>query len=245
MKFPWHISAGQFFELFRPAALVVSALLSTWVLSSAHRSGFRAPIAIAWALGTFFLPFVVLPIYLIARGWARKRARLPQSVDEKTSAKPAASSAPSVSLRFVAPLVYGVILLLLVGLYLYRDYNTVDAHLARAAQAKLPGRAEKTIREYRAALALEDNAHTHKLLGIELADAGQWAEAINEFRAAERGGEPDELLPFRLGQALEASGQTAAAVPEYKRFLNSQACTKVLPEERCEIARRRTAEINN
>ncbi len=78
-----------------------------------------------------------------------------------------------------------------------------------------------------------------------MADARQLTEALNEFRAAERGSEPDESLPFRVGQALEASGQTAAAVLEYKRFLNSHACTKVLPDERCEIVRSQIAHASN
>ena len=134
---------------------------------------------------------------------------------------------------------YVVLLLLSIGIYLYRDRNSIDAHLARAEQAKVLHQREKAIREYRAALALEANPHTHKLLGIELADSGQWSEALSEFRAAERGGEPDDLLPFRIGQALEASIQRSEAVIEYKKFLNSHACTQALPDERCETARKR------
>jgi hypothetical protein len=100
----------------------------------------------------------------------------------------------------------------------------------------------KTIREYRAALDVEDNPHTHKLLGIELADSGQWTEALSEFRAAERGGEPDELLRFRIGQALEAIGHQTEGATEYRKFLNSKACTKVLPDERCAVARQQAAQ---
>jgi len=239
VKFHWQISAGEFFDLLRPAALVFSALISTWVLASARRRGFRSYVAVAWALGTFFLPFVVLPLYLIARNSAKRRARSIYPENPETS-QPAESSARPVKLRFVAPVVYGVLLLSLIGLYLYRDRHSVDAHLARAAQAKVMGQREKTIREYRAALALEDNPHTHKLLGIELADAGQWSEALSEFRAAERGGEPDESLPFRLGQALDATGQSSEAAIEYSRFLNRHPCTQSLPDKRCAEARRRT-----
>jgi tetratricopeptide (TPR) repeat protein len=241
----WQISAGEFFELLRPTAFVLSALLSTWVLTSARRWSFRSLAALVWTLGTFFLPFVVLPLYLIARAAAKRRARLPSVNAPKISDQPTASLTQAFRLRFVAPIVYGIALLLVIGFYLYRDHNSVDAHLARAAQAKLVGYREKAIREYRAALALEDNPHTHKLLGIELADARQLTEALNEFRAAERGREPDESLPFRIGQALEASGQTAAASQEYKRFLNSHACTKVLPDERCEMVRSQIAHADN
>ena len=239
MNFHWQISAGEFFDLLRPAALVVSALLSTWVLASARRWSFRSFVAAAWALGTFFLPFVVLPLYLIARSSAKRRARSSHPGNPET-AQPADSSARVVKLGFVAPVVYGVLLLSLIGLYLYRDRNRVDAHLARAAQAKVMGQRDKAIREYRAALALEDNPHTHKLLGIELADAGQWTDALLEFHAAERGGEPDDLLSFRIGQALDASGQPLEAVREYKRFLDSDRCLQPLPDERCGIAGRRT-----
>jgi tetratricopeptide (TPR) repeat protein len=240
VNFHWQISAGEFFDLLRPAAFVVSALLSTWVLASARRWGFRPFLAAAWALGTFFLPFVVLPLYLIARGSAKRGARSIQTENQGLAEQSAESRAQHVRFRFVAPSVYGVMLLSLIGVYLYRDRHSVDAHLARAAQAKLIGQKERTIREYRAALALEDDPHTHKLLGIELADAGAWIEALAEFRAAERGGEPDESLPFRIGQALDASGQPSEAVHEYKRFLDSHSCTQPLPDERCEIARRRT-----
>jgi hypothetical protein len=239
VNFHWQISAGEFFDLLRPAAFIVSALLSTWVMASARRLGCRSYVAAAWALGTFFLPFVVLPLYLIARSSAKRRPRSMHTENPETW-QPAESSARAVRLGFVVPVVYGVLLLSLIGLYLYRDRNSVDAHLARAAQAKVMGQREKTIREYRAALALEDNPHTHKLLGIELADAGQWTDALLEFHAAERGGEPDDLLSFRIGQALDASGQPLEAVHEYQRFLESDRCRQPLPDERCEIAGRRT-----
>jgi tetratricopeptide (TPR) repeat protein len=241
----WQISVGEFFELLRPAAFVLSALLSTWVLASARRWSFRSLAALAWPLATFFLPFVVLPLYLIARAAAKRRARSLPVDNPKIAEQAAASLTLAVRLRFIAPILYGIGLLLVIGFYLYRDHNSVDAHLARAAQAKIVGYRDKTIREYRAALALEGNPHTHKLLGIELADAGQLSEALNEFRAAERGSEPDESLPFRIGQALEASGQTAAALLEYRRFLNSHACTKVLPNGKCEIVRSQIAQASN
>jgi hypothetical protein len=240
VNFHWQISAGEFFDLLRPAAFITSALLSTWVMASARRWSFRSYVAAAWALGTFFLPFVVLPLYLIARGSVKRQAQSIQPENQGLAEQSAESPTPPVRFRFVAPVVYGVLLLSIIGLYLYRDRNSVDAHLARAAQAKVMNERDKTISEYRAALALEDNPHTHKLLGIELADAGHWSEALAEFRAAERGGEPDESLPFRIGRALDAAGQSSEAVIEYSRFLNSHACTQALPDDRCEIAGRRT-----
>jgi hypothetical protein len=77
-----------------------------------------------------------------------------------------------------------------VSLYFYRDRQSVDGHLARAVQAKLVDDYATAIREYRRALSLEENAHTRKLLAVELALAGQLSEAASELRLAEQGGEP-------------------------------------------------------
>ena len=237
MKFHWQISAGEFFELLRPAALLVSALLSTWVLASARRWSFHNFVATGWALGTFLLPFVVLPLYLIARASKKRRARSTKAESQRSSKVSTELAGPVAGRRFVLPAVYLLLLLSLLGLYLYRDYNSVDAHLARAAQAKVAGRPATTIREYRAALTLEDNPHTHKLLGIELADANQSAQALREFRLAESGGEPDESLPFRMGQLLDAVGNHAEAMTEYQKFLEGQMCLQSLPDDRCRSAR--------
>jgi Flp pilus assembly protein TadD len=72
-----------------------------------------------------------------------------------------------------------------IGVYFYFDSRSVDAHLARAAQAKLVDDSNTAIREYREALKREDDPHTRKLLAIELVNAGQISEAIEEFRLAE------------------------------------------------------------
>lgn len=238
MKLHWQISAGEFFELLRPLALVISALLSAWVLASARRWRFRFAAAIAWALGTFLFPLIVLPVYLIARFWT-KRSTQPNNPVEGTAAEAGPSS--PVRLRFLLPAIYGLVLLSLIGIYVYRDYRTVDAHLARATQAKVMNQQARAIREYRAALRLEDNPHTHKLLGIELAETQEWAEALREFRAAESGGEPDSSLSFRIAQALEATGQRDEALREYEKFLASDGCNHAPPHEWCAIARQQIA----
>lgn len=162
--------AGELFELIRPVVVVVSIVLSSWVLASARK---RFPIyfAFAWAVGTLFLPLVVLPVYLVVILFWRRPAL-------------------SRRWRFLLPLTYAAILLVGFGVYFNHESQTVDAHLARANQAKLSGDHATVIREYRSALALEDNAHTHKLLAIELANAGRSDEAIAEFRLAQQGGEP-------------------------------------------------------
>lgn len=67
-----NISAGELFDLIMPAASVISALLSTWVLASARRR-FRFYYAIALAIGTLFLPLIVFPIYLVIMLWRKRR----------------------------------------------------------------------------------------------------------------------------------------------------------------------------
>lgn len=199
-----------------------------------------------WALGTFFLPFVILPLYLIFRYAVRHRVELlvrnasemNQEAQMTVGAVPTESQRREGQRRLLALSAYALLLLGATVVYLYQDYNSVDAHLARATQAKLASKPAKTILEYRTALSLEDNPHTHKLLGIELAERGQWAEAVKEFRLAEGGGEADESLPFRIAQALSVSGDHSGSVAEYKRFLESHACIQDLPDDKCETARR-------
>jgi hypothetical protein len=159
------MSAGQLFDLIMPAAFAASALISTWVLASA-RKRFQLHYALALAVGTLFLPLIVFPIYLVLMMYRPKIG-------------------PPQRWRYSLPLLYAAIALSAIGTYFYLDSRTVDAHLARATQAKLVEDSTSAIREYRAALALEDNPHTHKLLAIELANAGNISEAMAEFRLAE------------------------------------------------------------
>jgi hypothetical protein len=165
------MSAGQLFDLIMPAAFAVSALISTWVLASA-RKRFRFYYALALAIGTLFLPFVAFPLYLVLMMW---RPRI----------------GPPRRWRYSLPLLYAVIALSVIGAYFYFDGRSVDAHLARATRAKLVEDSTTAIREYREALKREDDSHTHKLLAVELANAGFISEAIAEFQLAKQGGEPD------------------------------------------------------
>jgi hypothetical protein len=159
------MSAGQLFDLIMPAAFAAAALLSTWVLASA-RKRFQLHYALALAVGTLFLPLIVFPIYLVLMMYRPKVG-------------------PPKRRRYSLPLLYATIALSVICAYFYLDSRSVDAHLARATQAKLVEDSATAIREYRAALALEDDPHTRKLLAIELANAGYIAEAIVEFRRAE------------------------------------------------------------
>jgi hypothetical protein len=127
-----------------------------------------------------------------------------------------------------------------VGGYTYLDGLTVDAHLARATKAKVRYEPLKAIAEYREALKLEDNAHTHKLLAETLDDSGFLMEAITEFRAAQMGGEPDDAIHFRLASLLERIDHKGEALLEYKEFVGSETCLQI--DVRCEGARQRIKE---
>jgi tetratricopeptide (TPR) repeat protein len=135
--------------------------------------------------------------------------------------------------KLVLPLLYALALLSIGALYFYRDYHSFDAHLARAANARLLNERAAAIREYRAALRLSDDAHTRKLLAVQLAEDGQTEAALNELRAAERGGEPDALIPYRIAHALDALGRPAEADLEYQKFTRSSLCAHASPDARC------------
>jgi hypothetical protein len=229
VTFKFDISAGEFFELIRPSVLVLSAVASIWVLASARRHRFTTYAAFAGALVTLFFPLVTLPLYLIAR-FIRRRTKQPYQEREKR--KTLSSSAP-LPWRVAIPLAYAASVFSLIGFYLYSDYQSVDGHLARAVQSKLMGKRGGAIDEYRAALKLDDNPHTRKLLATELADTGDRTGALFELRTAEQGGETDDLIAFRVATLLDSLNLPNQATLEYQRFLESGACTQRLPDERC------------
>jgi len=221
--FRFDMSAGEFFDLIRPTAIVVAAVVSTWVFSSA-RKRFPIYVALVWAFGTLFLPLIIFPLYLaILLLWRRPtRAR---------------------KWKFGLPILYLLAVLTVVGTYLYRDYHSVDAHLARATQARLKYERSRTISELKSALALEDNPHTHKLLAVEFFEAGYLSDAIYEYRMAELGGEPDDSIHYQLGVIYESLNQTGQAGLEYQQFLSTSTClTTVNP--RCNSARQRLSEVS-
>lgn len=197
--------------------LIVAALLSTWVLYSA-RKRFPLYAAFAWALGTLFLPFVVLPVYLIVILLWRRTVISPRR-------------------SLILPLAYGSIVTASIAVYFYFDSRTVDAHLARAARAKLIDDHGTVIREYRSALALEDNPHTHKLLALQLMQAGYLTEAVSEFRLAQQGGEPDDVIHYNLGLLFERLSQNGQATLEFEEFLLTQTCQTA--DDLCDSARQK------
>ncbi len=246
------ISVGQLFDVLLPAALALAIVCSTLVLADARRRALRRYTIIAWTLGTLILPCTVLPLYLLARLWQRA----PQPSDDAT--KPTATTADddaaqtqqralktrprSFASRHAPTLAYAALLTALGALFFYHYYFGLDGHLARASNAKLHEQHARAANEYRAALHSADDAHTRKLLGLELAASGQRAEALVELRAAEQGGEPDAALPYHIASTLDALDRRAEAVNEYQRFLVSDLCAQSVPDERCQSARTRVAQ---
>jgi tetratricopeptide (TPR) repeat protein len=146
-------------------------------------------------------------------------------------------SDPPQRWRYTLPLIYGAIVLAGIVTFFYLDRRSVDAHLARATRAKLVEDSNAAIREYRQALSLEDDPHTHKLLAIELEKAGYVSEAIWEFRLAQQRGEPDDSISYRLGLLLERVNLTKEARMEFMKFVASETCQEV--DSRCDAARER------
>ncbi len=247
--------------MLHPAAFVLAVALSAWTLADARRGGLRAYAVVAWTLLTLFAPHIVFPLYLVARRLFTRRL---QTVEPSSSAE--ASAAPAASDEFVTaetaadapeterltsgspppprwhralPLLYAAVALSLAALFFVRDYRSLDARLARAEKAKVLQQTGRAIREYRAALKLADDPHTRKLLAVELAGAGRTEEALAEFLAAERGGEPDERLAYHIAGALDALDRPAEAEAYYRKFLDVSACTRPPPDGRCAKAQMR------
>ena len=212
------MSAGEIFDLIRPTAIVLAALLSTLILVFARRR-FFLHYAFLWAGFAFFLPPVVVPIYLaILLIWHPPRIE-------------------HVKHRFLVPTAYLAMLLGIFTVYQYRDRRSVDSHLAEASFAKVSSDQLTAIRQYREALKVEDNPHTHKLLALSLMEAGDPNGAITEFRTALAGGEPDDLIHFYLGNALDKLSRKDEAVVEYRKFLESKTCSEI--DARCDSVRER------
>jgi tetratricopeptide (TPR) repeat protein len=226
------MSAGEFFDLVKPAFLIASAILSILVFADAQQHRWHSVAALIWSLAAFLLPLVTLPIYLLFRR------------HHSTKALTSISAARFIGERFLLPFFYGIAIFGFIAVAQYREYNAIDAYLARAQQAKLAGDRARTIREYRQALSLENNAHTHKLLGIELQDEGDWTNALSEFRLAESRGEIDPALFFRIATTLEQLDQPNQASVEYGKFLHSEAC-QLRGDARCELAKQRFSVTRN
>jgi tetratricopeptide (TPR) repeat protein len=234
-----------------------AVLLSAWVLRDARRRNFPFYAVALWTLATLISTPVFLPLYLVTLIFTNRHDATPQTLqastpladtgdDDPPAHAPASDDADAQALaqttkdarspvrrRLALPLVYALALLSTGALYFYRDYHSFEAHLARAANARLLNQRDATLREYRAALRLSDDAHTHKLLAVQLAEDGQTEAALAEFRAAERLGEPDALLPYRIAHALDALGRPGEADLEYQKFTQGSLCVHASPDARC------------
>ncbi|HKS29733.1 MAG TPA: hypothetical protein VJS44_18050 [Pyrinomonadaceae bacterium] len=239
LLFRWNVSAGQTFELMLPVWFAVSALVSSWVLASARRRGMSAVSVTLWTMTTFFFPLIVLPLYLIARSSRLRR----EKELEQTEAGIESAQQPLL-LRWSLPLLYLFVMLGLGALYFYMDWRSPDAYHMRANQARVREQREQVIAEYRAVLKIEDDAHTHNLLGKELQAAGRFEEALAELRTAERMGEEDEELPLNIAQSLDELKRVDEAKLEYERFLNGPLCAEMPHDRRCVFARGRAAAID-
>jgi hypothetical protein len=168
-----------------------------------------------------------------AAGISATRVETPNEGGEQIASRPKTLRFRRRLKRLAPSFVYASALLFAGAIYFYRDYYSFDAHLARAASARLLYRRDIAIREYRAALRLAEDAHTRKLLAVQLAEDRQTEAALAEFRAAERGGEPDEMIPYRVASSLDALGRAAEATDEYRKFLRSSLCTRPSPDAAC------------
>ena len=235
--------------MLRPVAVVFRILISTWVLADTRRRRLSFYSATAWTLGALLFPLIILPLYLAVRiierphqgvkteeNKAGENAAAPEIIPDKQAPPPAWSR--------LWPLAYALTLTCCCALYFYADYESFDAHLARAAGARLLRQSHRTIHEYQAALVLRDDPHTHKLLAIEFANTKQWNDALEEYRAAERGGEADDLLPYYTAVALDALNRPTEAMPEYREFLRRGLCRQPLPDARCSDAQARLEAAN-
>lgn len=246
MRFDWQslwqldrqLSVGRLAEFLPPAAYALSAVASALVLADARRRSLGPFAAAAWAVFSFLFPHVAVPLYLLSRLYSRRAGTVPEEADEETTDK-AAEDAPRPPRRLLTPLplVYAAALLAFGALYFYLDYRSADARLARAEGAKLEGRTERAVAEYRAALRLREDPHVRKLLGLELVRMNRWDEALTEFQAAARGGEPDDALHLHTAAALSAAGRPSEATDEYRLFLQTPTCTQATPDPRCAAAR--------
>ncbi len=216
------MSASELFDLISPAVTVISAVVSTWVLTSARRR-FKLYQALLIAGASFFLPLIVVPLYLVTLLlWKRPRVQL-------------------VKWRLVIPLAFLVVLLGTLTLNKFLDDRTVDAHLSRAKLAKVKNDPNTAASEYRKAIEIENDPHTHKLLAHVLEGAGNLNEAITELRIAEKGGEPDDAIYYHLGDFLQRAQRKDESIVELKKFVASPTCLQI--DARCEDARQRIEKV--
>lgn len=227
------LSASVLAELLRPVLIVCAALISTLVLAHALRARSSFRLAAGWALVTFLLPHIALPLYVAAHllsPAARRRAGTERR-------RPLA--------RWALPsLIYAALILTAISIFYWLDRNTFDARLERAGAARLRGQHTEAAAEYGRALRLQPDAHTQKLLGQELASTGRFGEALVHLRSAEAAGVGGESIGFDIARSLDELKMFDEAQTRYQDFLGSGFCaTRDMPDARCRIALERIAAI--
>lgn len=220
------VSAGSLTELLQPLLFAAAAFASAVVLADTLRCGFAFYVVIGWTLAALFYPHIFLPLYLAFRLFkGRPTQARRRTVGQKL-------------LRVLTPALLYVLVVLTLGVWWReRDEHSFEGYLEQAVAARLRDRHLAAADAYRAALRQQDDAHTHKLLAMELMATRQWAEALEHLRAAERGGEDDEALSFYLAATLDGLKRRDEAVPYYRKFITSSLCTRPVPDERCQNAR--------
>ena len=193
-------------------------------------------IALACTLGVLFYPLIVLPLYLLVR-YRRRALLINGTSDISTAQAETKTTGAGLAVRLAVYLFYVLITSsIYVGLW-YRDYHSLDAHLARAQHARLHERTSEAIREYEGALRLKDDAHTRKLLADEFVRDNRWREALEEYRRAEASGERSDDIPFQIGVVLDKLKMPTEAVKSYRKFLESDRCKESVKDQDCEAAR--------
>jgi hypothetical protein len=216
-----NISAGELFELIRPAALILSALISTWVFASARRR-FPLYVALLWAGRDSFVSCQLFYRSTSSQAmiWHRSDSRL------------------TFVGRIIMPLIYAAAVLGGTLFYLRQERPWCRCSPGSGRLREGARNHREAIAQYQAALVESDDPHIHKLLGIELSAMNYWTDALGEFRLAQRGGEPDDLIIVHVAGLLNVLNQPNQARLEYERFLTSSLCTQQLPDERCEKVRK-------
>ncbi|MEJ7615533.1 MAG: hypothetical protein WKF30_00845 [Pyrinomonadaceae bacterium] len=189
-------------------------------------------LAAGWALATFLLPQVNLPLYVAARLLSPGPRGRGGAERRRTFA------------HWALPLIYAALILTTISIVYWRDSNTFDAHLERAGAAQLRGQHAEAAAEYGRALRHQPDAHTQKLLGRELVSDRRFGEALVHLRAAEAAHINDESIGFDIARSLDELQMFDEARTRYRDFLAGAFCTvRDMPDARCEIASERVAAI--
>lgn len=221
------VSAGGLTEVLQPVLFAVAALVSAIVLADALRGGFNIYEVAGWTLATFFYPYIIFPLYIIARFIKRREPR------------PRRKFTQTILRVFVPAFVYLLIILSIGAVLREREAHSFEHYLERAIAARLRDRHLEAADAYRAALAVQDDPHTHKLLGVQLMMSHKWADAYEHFLAAEKGGENDEALSFYLASVLDELKRGDEAVGYYLKFTTTSLCKRAVPDQRCQSAQAR------